>query len=350
MSLARAFTTRRLRQTLEFRDSKDADSIDDSSAASESFFSRKKNRVLTTHGSIRNKISAPVELTHTTNMFSYSAPDIKPRANSRAATTKSSSSVSGRSDDESDSGETAASTPPTSPDTSSLDDKRDTPPEPNHLSCYFMPPRQSASEVNGLGIAATDNVHALTSEAPAIPKRAPSHTRQSYDSLARKRSTSRMSEQSLRSLSSKASFSFSRSSSSSTSTSATSASHTAALKSTHKPSCAVPPPVQHASPASVTTAPPVSHKNRCSESHPFGHELAKVSELVEEFGKEAEEQRSIAPSTNPTYAAEERELARQGLKKYSAESYISDIQSLMSTFFGDARPVAVAASAATAWI
>ncbi|CAK7271871.1 hypothetical protein SEPCBS57363_004843 [Sporothrix epigloea] len=298
-------------------------------------------------------------------MFSYSAPDIKPRINTRAATVRSSPSFSGRSDDESDSGYTAASTPPTSPETSSLKDKRDTSPEPNHLSCYFMPPRQNTPEVSGLGIDATDSANykatgnssarasaalIAASEAPAIPKRAPSHTRQSYDSLARKRSTSRLSEQSVRSLASKASFSFSRSSSSSTSTSATSTSHTAAVKPSHKPAHPAPPPVQHTSPISVTTAPPVSHKNKCSESHPFGHELAKVSELVEEFGKETEEQQVTATSANPLYAAEERELTRQGLKKYSAESYISDIQSLMSTFFGDARPVVTVASAASAWI
>ncbi|CAK7212118.1 hypothetical protein SBRCBS47491_001364 [Sporothrix bragantina] len=368
MSLARAFTTRRVRQTLELKDNKDAGGNNASSATttSESFLSRSKTtKAFTTHGSIRNKISAPVELTHTTNMLSYSAPDINPRVNTRAAaiTSSPSSSSSAKSDDESDSGYTAASTPPTSPDTPFPDDKRAMSPEPNHLSCYFMPPRQMTPEASGLGIATVDsaspNANASStappqagtaafpaSEAPAIPKRAPSHTKKSYDGLARNRSISRMSEQSVRSLSTKASFSFSRSSSSSTSTSVTSTSHTGTVKPSHP----VPPPVTHTPSISITAAPPVTHKKDYSETHPFGHELAKVSELVEEFGKETEEEQqqqqpsTTTYSTNPIFAEEERELARQGLKKFSAESYISDIQSLMSTFFADARPVA------TVWI
>ncbi|CAK7214401.1 hypothetical protein SCUCBS95973_002134 [Sporothrix curviconia] len=368
MSLARAFTTRRVRQTLELKDNKDAAGNNGSSpTASEGFLSRSKTtKAFTTHGSIRNKISAPVELTHTTNMLSYSAPDINPRVNTRPAAILSSPLSSGKSsDDESDSGYTAASTPPTSPDTPFPDDKRAMSPEPNHLSCYFMPPRQMTPDVSGLGIDSADstssnaNANAASatpaaqagtaafpaSDTPAIPKRAPSHTKKSYDGLARNRSVSRMSEQSVRSLSTKASFSFSRSSSSSsTSTSVTSTSQTATVKPSHP----VPPPVTHTPSISITTAPPVAHKKDYSETHPFGHELAKVSELVEEFGQETEQQQpSTAFSSNPIYAEEERELARQGLKKYSAESYISDIQSLMSTFFADARPVA---ATATAWI
>ncbi|CAK7244143.1 MAG: hypothetical protein STHCBS139747_005678 [Sporothrix thermara] len=374
MSLARAFTNRRARHTLDLKDNKDAAGNNGSTATtiSESFLSRSKtSRIFSTHGSIRNKISAPVELTHTTNMLSYNAPNISPRSSTRPAPAPAlaspSSSSSNKSDDESDSGYTAASTPPTSPDTPFPDDKRAMSPEPNHLSCYFMPPRQMTPDANsGLGIATADSVPSSApagttafpaSEAPAIPKRAPSHTKKSYEGLARNRSVSRMSEQSVRSLSTKASFSFSRSSSSSTSTSVTSTTHTASIK----PSYPVPPPVMHTPSTAVTTAPPAAHKMDYSEAHPFGHELAKVSELVEEFGKETEvlQQQQLPPATapptvttfrtttNPIFAEEERELARQGLKKYSAESYISDIQSLMSTFFADARPLA---SAATAWI
>ncbi|CAK7198639.1 hypothetical protein SEUCBS139899_001303 [Sporothrix eucalyptigena] len=370
MSLARAFTTRRVRQTLELKDNKDASGNNSSTTISESFLSRSKTtKALATHGSIRNKISAPVELTHTTNMLSYSAPDIKQRVNTKPTVSLSSPSSSGKSDDESDSGYTAASTPPTSPDTPFPDDKRAMSPEPNHLSCYFTPPRQMTPEVSGLGIAtespsASPNVNAVLSaqantaafpaaDAPAIPKRAPSHTKKSYDGLVRNRSVSRMSEQSVRSLSTKASFSFSRSSSSSTSTSVTSTSHTSTVKPSTIPTAAAPVVVAsthtHTPSISVSAAPPVSHKKDYSETHPFGHELAKVSELVEEFGKETEEQqqpslKTTAVSANPIFAEEERELIRQGLKKYSAESYISDIQSLMSTFFADSRPVAAPAA------
>lgn len=358
MSLARAFTTRRVRQTLELKDNKDAVSNNGNNTMSDGLLHRNKStRLFTTHGSIRNKISAPVELTHTTNMLSYSAPDIFPRVNT--TTVQSSPSTSSKSDDESDSGYTAASTPPTSPDTPFPDDKRAMSPEPNHLSCYFTPPRQTTPEVSGLGIAssadATSSPKASpaqagtaafpASEAPVIPQRAPSHTKKSYDGLVRHRSVSRMSEQSVRSLSTKASFSFSRSSSSSTSTSATSTSHTSTVKPSsvhHAPSASV-----GATPSTIasvmgSTAPPVSHKKDYPETHPFGHELAKVSELVEEFGKEEVLIEEPTPtSSNPIFAEEERELIRQGLKKYSAESYISDIQGLMSTFFAESsRPMA----------
>ncbi|KAL1901970.1 hypothetical protein Sste5346_001676 [Sporothrix stenoceras] len=358
MSLARAFTTRRVRQTLELKDNKDAAASNGNNTMSDGLLHRKQStKAFTTHGSIRNKISAPVELTHTTNMLSYSAPDIFPRVNT--VTVQSSPSTSSKSDDESDSGYTAASTPPTSPDTPFPDDKRAMSPEPNHLSCYFMPPRQMTPEVGGLGIASADVTSSPNaspaqagtaafpaSEAPAIPQRAPSHTKKSYDGLMRNRSVSRMSEQSVRSLSTKASFSFSRSSSSSTSTSVTSTSHTSTVKPSsvhHAPSASV-----GAAPSTIASvmnsaAPPVSHKKDYSETHPFGHELAKVSELVEEFGKEEALIEEPTPiSSNPIFAEEERELIRQGLKKYSAESYISDIQGLMSTFFAESRPMAAA--------
>lgn len=368
MSLARAFTTRRVRQTLELKDNKDASTSNGngSNTMSDGLLYRKQStKAFTTHGSIRNKISAPVELTHTTNMLSYSAPDIFPRVNT--VTVQSSPSTSSKSDDESDSGYTAASTPPTSPDTPFPDDKRAMSPEPNHLSCYFMPPRQMTPEVSGLGIASADvtsspnasspspaqagTAAVPASEAPAIPQRAPSHTKKSYDGLMRNRSVSRMSEQSVRSLSTKASFSFSRSSSSSTSTSVTSTSHTSTVKPSsvhhhqHAPSTSVGAiPSTIASVMNSAAPPVVSHKKDYSETHPFGHELAKVSELVEEFGKEEVliEEPTPPISSNPIFAEEERELIRQGLKKFSAESYISDIQGLMSTFFAESRPMQAA--------
>ncbi|ERS96037.1 hypothetical protein HMPREF1624_07573 [Sporothrix schenckii ATCC 58251] len=360
MSLARAFTTRRVRQTLEIKNNREAADNNSAHPPSDGLLHRKQStKAFMTHGSIRNKISGPVELVHTTNMLSYSAPDIFPGSNTATANVHSSPSTSSKSDDESDSGYTAASTPPTSPDTPSPNDKRAMSPEPNHLSCYFTPPRQTTPEASGLGIASADSSSSSNSpnaspaqagtaafpasEAPAIPQRAPSHTKKSYDGLTRHRSVSRMSEQSSRSLSTKASFSFSRSSSSSTSTSVTSTSHTATVKPSlsvhhHAPAASV---SGATGPVSSVAPPPVSHKKDYSETHPFGHELAKVSELVEEFGKDGALIEEPAPiSSNPIFAEEERELVRQGLKKYSAESYISDIQGLMTTFFSESRPMA----------
>lgn len=295
MSLARAFTTRRVKQSLQAADSP-VDAI--------------PQRSHTTKGSIghsiRHKISAPVELVHTTNMLSYNAPDIV----RKAASPTTASSV--RSDDDSDSAHTAASTPPTSPD-SPYPTKRSMSPEPNHLSCYFTAPGQTVTATSP------------KAEAPAIPQRSPSHTKKSYDALNRHRSVSRLSEQSSRTLSTKASFSFSRSSSSSTSTSVTSHNSVSSHHAPKMSSSAVlaPPPV-------IAPAAAPSQKEM-PPSHPFGHELAQVTELAEEYG--------VMEKVH-VIDEEEQELARRGLRKFSAEDYLGEIQGLFSSFFAEARPLA----------
>lgn len=63
--------------------------------------------------------------------------------------------------------------------------------------------------------------------------------------------------------------------------------------------------------------------------HPFGNELAQVSELAEEFG-----------ATIRTMEREEMELASRGLRKFGAEDYLDEIQSLFETVFGDDEPLA----------
>ncbi|KAK3937123.1 hypothetical protein QBC46DRAFT_18411 [Diplogelasinospora grovesii] len=302
MSISRAFTTRRAKQSLQLADN---DKIP-----------QRSNTTKGAVSSLRHKISGPVELIYTTNMLSYNAPDIHPH-------TASSISSSLRSDDEmSDSAPTTASSPPTSPDIPSSP-KRDLSPEPNHLSCYFTPPARA--------ITAPVN----QPQPPVIPQRAPSHTKKYSETLVRQRSISRMSEQSHRTLSTKASFSFSqgRSSSGSTSTSATSHIST---------------PPQHKTKASTTSinsqpvpvsmnSPPQSHyqhkKDFSHSQHPFGHELAQVSEIAEEYG--VKDQLNVVE-------AEERELVARGLMKYSAEDYASEIQGLFATFFPEEIPVPVA--------
>jgi len=290
--------------------------------------------------SIRHKISAPVELIHTTNMLSYNAPDIFP---------KQTSVGSSRSDDESDSAPTTASTPPTSPDTP-FPENRTTSPEPNHLSCYFAPPKQAVAGPEPAEISA-----------PAIPQRAPSHTKKPYDGLGitRHRSASQLSEHSTRSVSTKASFSFSRSSSTSTSTSA----HTSvSLAPTRKASVAslstpAPPPP----PISSSALAAALHKKEYSDTHPFGHELAQVSELAEEYAstrEDEEEDDDALPIMNPEVPVpalparvpsqqsraldnEERELVKMGLRKFSAEDYLAEICGLASMFLTEAsRPIA----------
>lgn len=277
----------------------------------------RSNTTAKSFGSIRHKISAPVELIHTTNMLSYNAPDIFPQS-------ATSTGSSHRSDDDmSDSAPTTASSPPTSPDIDSP--KRSRSPEPNHLSCYFTVPGQAFAPAS-----------AAQPEAPIIPARAASHSKKSFDNLVRQRSTSRMSEQSQRTVSTKASLTFSRSSSASTSTSATShsstppqmrnkASGTFLASPTHSVALTSPP-------SSLVQAQP-HRRNEFSQSHPFGHELAQVSELAEEYG--------VREQLNEV-DAEEKELVAKGLLKFSADDYMSEIQGLVSNLFSDPRPMASA--------
>ena len=61
--------------------------------------------------------------------------------------------------------------------------------------------------------------------------------------------------------------------------------------------------------------------------HPFGNELAQVSELVEEYAKSNEKL--------PVVDEEEQELVTRGLFKFRAEDYMSELQDLISSTFGD---------------
>ena len=67
-----------------------------------------------------------------------------------------------------------------------------------------------------------------------------------------------------------------------------------------------------------------------SHSHPFGKELAQVSEIAEEYG--------ISPETLAVVDEEEKELVSRGLFKFRAEDYISEIHGLFISAFGDSRP------------
>jgi len=67
-----------------------------------------------------------------------------------------------------------------------------------------------------------------------------------------------------------------------------------------------------------------------SEQHPFGVELAKVSEIAEDFG--------ISKETLAVVDEEEQELVSRGLFKFRAEDYMSEIQGFFQSAFSDARP------------
>lgn len=281
MALSRAFTTRRAKGSTDLGDSV-----------------KRSNTLHKTPSQqpIRSKISAPVQLVHTTNMLSYNAPDIHPRRPSRSDSGATKSTV-----DESDTATalTADSTPPTSPD----GEADFCSPDANHLSSYFVAP-------------GTAVMHGPSPDAPAIPKRSPSHTKKnSFDALARKRSMSRVSQGSEQS---NPGLTFSRSSSTSTrasTTSQSSAPHTSKL---------APPPI----PQQTMTAPPVSHVTSKTSSSPFGQELAQVTELAEEFG---------AKSRLEVIHEDEQYLRTRNLVQMSADDYLNEVHELMATFWPQAN-------------
>ncbi|KAI0854439.1 hypothetical protein F5Y00DRAFT_7346 [Daldinia vernicosa] len=285
MSLARAFTTRRKQS------SQDLGGM---------LPQRSNSTAKINSAAIRNKISGPMALTHTTNMLAYNAPDLYPL--SETSPTESSKSDSSSSD----SPRTSSSSPPTSPDIPTAD--RSVTPEPNHLSCYFVAPGQPKTPSN-------------TNEAPIIPKRSPSHTKKaSIDNLANK--FARLSNQSGKSVSTKASFSLSRSSSTSTSTTATSVSYGSFSRKPSITSATVPP-----MPPVVTSPPPARptfRRDYSEAQHPFGNELAQVSELAEELGVKDKMQ---------VIDEEEQELLARGLYSFRPEDYLAEVQGLFATFF-----------------
>lgn len=149
-----------------------------------------------------------------------------------------------------------------SPDNSSAGSSPNSP-EPNHLSCYFngSAGRQSSSS---------------NEEAPMIPQRALSHTKRSHESISWQRNMSRMSSKK------------------------NSYAHTS---------------------LDMFTQPPVE----IVEQHPFGNELAQVTELAEEYIQSGVRTGVIDE--------EEQYLLSRGLFKFDAQDYMNEIQGLFSSAF-----------------
>jgi len=70
---------------------------------------------------------------------------------------------------------------------------------------------------------------------------------------------------------------------------------------------------------------PVADLYRVPEAHPFGVELAQVSELAEEY-------MATGVSTG-AISEEEQFLLSRGLFKYDAQDYMAEIQDLYSSAF-----------------
>ena len=113
------------------------------------------------------------------------------------------------------------------------------------------------------------------SEAPTVPQRAFSHTKKTHQVLAQKRSVTRLANSS-----------------------------------------------QNGRAPSRTSADMFSSK--FDPSHPFGAELAQVSELAEEF----------AVKEVAVWDEEEQYLHDHGLQRFAAADYMSEIQDLYGKMFG----------------
>ncbi|KAJ5493383.1 hypothetical protein N7539_002129 [Penicillium diatomitis] len=131
----------------------------------------------------------------------------------------------------------------------------------------------------------SSNTSFSSNEAPLVPQRALSHTKRSHQELARQRSQHRMS----------------------------------------------PPPL--AAPRSNPTI-RASQDVFFADNHPFSKELAQVNEVAEEFGA--------------THIMDEEELLlqRKGLKKFSVEDYLSEIESVYGSVFDDR----VGPASVSAWL
>jgi len=68
------------------------------------------------------------------------------------------------------------------------------------------------------------------------------------------------------------------------------------------------------------------------ETHPFGNELAQVTELAEEYGVQGQME---------VIDEEEQELLSRGLLKFGADEYMSEIMGLFDDAFLNNRPTAM---------
>lgn len=145
-------------------------------------------------------------------------------------------------------------------------------PEHNHLSGYF--PKRSAT----ISSTARSSTSSTGPDAPHVPKRALSHTKKSHQDLARKRSLSRLS----------------------------------------------PPPTSMTTPAAARRhAQDVFAPVPETAEHPFSRELDKVNEVAEDFG------------ALRVLDEEEQILLSRGLKKFTVDDYLSEIEELYGDVFDD---------------
>lgn len=206
----------------------------------------------------RNLISLPTELISTTNVQALTAPDIR----SLSGSSSTSLSLGGADSDFSTIDRSFLNN--AGSDTSSISSSGPaTPITPGEgIKSFF-------------DNTAKDPVPAMPLiDTPAIPQRAPSHSKKAHVELSRKKSIQRMS----------------------------------------------PPPTNIASKPARTSNDHFS--STVDSSHPFGKELAQVNELAEGFG-----------ATARLLDEEEADLTKQGLCKFGVEDYIDEIAGLYGGVF-----------------
>jgi len=292
MSLVRAFTTKR-------NANKPAPQISAPIMPQRSLTTKQSYGM---SGTIRHKISAPVELISTTNMLSYNAPDLYPTSDTPPPLTFSSSSSSRSVSESSDEAHSVAT--PTSPDSITPGDIAPDSPTHNHLSCYFNSRTSTSS-----------NESTTDPSAPIIPKRSPSHTKRNHEILHHQKSVSRISNKSKNSVTSFTRDSAQMFAATPELSEESNFDYAQQFEQQQKPLSAPQPKTR-------LKAPSVS-----VQQHPFGPELAQVTELAEEYGGSLHEVQIVDP--------EETDLINRGFFKFGVHDYLAEIQHLYATAFDE---------------
>lgn len=291
----------------------------------------------------RPEISLPIELLSATNPLAFNAPDINSQTNSGSSASPlqqlaASPSTSSLRSENSIPG-LGSSSSLASPAVSGVSTPVNEVPEHEFQTLHNR--LTSLPEVEDIVVSKAQNIQAsddcIVLNAPAIPKRAPSHTKRTHQALARQRSISRM-----------------RSSSSSTDASVPSLTGDNMSRKSSSSS------IHHLSVQSTKDQPAVcrnsadmfSARTHMSTTgvivsdHPFGAELAKLTEVAEEFNGSPVEEVEVTPAplkssmkklpAEPTIWDEENEyLSKHGLRTYSAEEYMAEIGSPFTSNFSE---------------
>jgi hypothetical protein len=229
---------------------------------------------------LRTQISSPIALISTSNMLSFEAPDIQGTTPVYHHEGSSASSMNSSSGEESDAS-TANSihSNDTMTDMSSVGDSSPTSPEPNHLSCYFKPAVETSTNSSPIHSPHLSVISIF--DAPIIPQRALSHSKEAHETLSRQRS------------------------------------------------------LRAASPALTTRSSTEiisSGRNTLAEApreSPFGKELAQLDEVAEEFGNTVR---------NVEADADSKFMESHNLAAFDASEYLTEIHDLLNELYGDEQP------------